>query len=475
MVQAIQKRVDNKKCQNSLNYIAQNRSLIERFTSLEHFICDAFDEDEKQAKAMEYHLRMIRVNLVRELWGQEIYLSVGTIDELFYDVLLIEHERPVERFVEVVLENGLHNPGLVIYPLHSFGLLGLGIYNFFKKSSIRLNLSTVGIAVTPQNNNSKKTAIFLEDTRKAFKIKHKVPMDLLDHYRRSRDLRWLDQNPLLAVKVSSFSGTYYDNQFIFVLKLRLATALLMMMSAMDTRLIDEEKLSFSSSSRINNWQTFDLHHYLVLQAPVAKKKELDAKCVPMNANRLELMELSDLGTDLNPMVWRNASKRPLIKKLHSTLRILEKSYLRHCILGTDKGTVPARVYRKLLASINYFRRSFRAQGQVSENIVALAIALETLLTDAYGPGVSARIIRRVEICLATNPEVAVYKAAVEDLFQSRGAIVHHGEVSEPSSLWKARQAYILCFLELIQKLDSLPKKSSNPIGDLLKDTMEELV
>lgn len=461
----IEKRTKNRQ---SLTHLAKCSPFIKGFRNLEHFILSAFKSDQKQAEGVSYHLQRLIDGLARILWRNEVFLGIQTIGELFYSALLIEPEHPVKIFLEAVFESEIHMPGFVVYPLHSFGLINIDVISSFEAAKNLLNLSAEGIIVTPQNNDSQKTNAFLEHTCAAFGIEYTVPKELVEHFRKTRSLHWLDHNPLLAVKVASFSGLYHENQFIFILKLRLATALLMMMAAMGKEVNEEEVSSFSRSSLANNSQTLDLHDYLVFQAPTAKNQALEVKCVPMNVDRLELMELSDLGVELDPSFWRDATNRPLLDRLYKAVRTLESGYLQHCIVAKDKDMLSSRVHRKLLTSVNYFRRSFRAHSQDPENVVALAIALETLLTDFYSSGVRDRITDRVRLCLTSDIDVEVYRDAVKDLFESRGAIVHLGDAAMPQSFLKARQAYVLCFLEVVQRLDRLPTESVKPIADLLQ-------
>lgn len=458
--------MEKKSYRQSLNYLTNSSPFIRGFRSLQHFILHASETDQKQAAAIEYHLKVLSDGLARTLWRKEIFLGLKTIRELFYSSLLIETGQPIRAFLEAVLESEMSKPGFVIYPLHSFGLINVDVDSCFEGDNKILDLSTEGVVISTQSNDSQKTNMLLERICASFSIDHKMPNDLLEHFRKTRNLHWLDYNPLLAVKVASFSGLYHENQVLFILKIRLATALVMMMATMG-KAVNKEEAILSRTSIVNNAQTLDLHHYLVFQVQPEKDQALEIKCVPMNIDQRELLELSDLGVELDLGFWRDLTNRPLLDKLYKAMRTLETGYLKHFITAQNKHSVVSLVHQKLLVSINHFRRSFRDRGQDSENIVALAIALETLLTDSFASGVTKRIIDRVEICLYSDPDMSVYINAVNELFSCRGNIVHHGKVAIPDSYLKARQAYVLCFLAMVHRLSKLPKESDTPIADLL--------
>jgi hypothetical protein len=235
---------------------------------------------------------------------------------------------------------------------------------------------------------------FLDHARTAFGIRHRLPTDTVEHFMRSRPLRWIEHNPLMALRVRSFTGSYYENQFIYMIRLRMSTALIMMLSVMEDRPNPEKRLVHGSSARVNNWQTLDIKHYLTFETPIRPRSVLSAYCIPMNAAWLELALLSDLNVDIDPRAWAREKAQKRLSSLNETISGIEKGFLNHSILGS-RDALRGRVYRKLVTSIDFFRRSFSAGVRPSEAVVALAIAFEALLTDHYAPRVTERILRRV--------------------------------------------------------------------------------
>jgi hypothetical protein len=446
--------------------ITADTPFLRQFEDFDDFIFRADKVDSRKASAVEHHLRKARAALARTLWGQEVFLGIDVIDHLLYDVYAHVSRDPIKQFFEIVAAEGLHRPGFVLYPLHSFGVLGLGFFRFFQDAEFHLTLADAGIALTAQTNSAEASLRFLNEVRKSFGIRKRIPNDTVEHFVRSRPLKWLERNPMLAVKVRSFTGSYYENQFVYILKLRMSTALIMMLSAMGKQYDRDDFLERSSSTRVNNWQTLDIRHYLVFETPPLKRPELLAYCIPMNAARLQLAHLSDLSADLDARAWRSKRAMRNLDGIRAALRTIETGYLTHVVIGT-KHKLAQRVYRKLVDSIDYFRRAYSAGAKPSEAIVWLAVAFETLLTDYYAPQVNARIERRVGVCLKGTAGVRKYTRAVAELFEHRGAIVHQGRAAGDLDLLKPRRAYILCLQRIASLLDSLPRESGRPIGDLL--------
>jgi hypothetical protein len=188
----------------------------------------------------------------------------------------------------------------------------------------------------------------------------------------------------------------------------------------------------------------------------------------MNAARLELAELSDINADIDPRTWSSKRAARRLERIRRALDVLEKGYFEHHVLG-DTKKLKARVYRKVMTSLDYFRRSFRASARQEEAIISLAIAFEALLMDAQPGGVTARLHRRVQLALKDIRGVEKYRAIVIDLFKARGAVVHSGSTKIKLDIVLARRAYIECFIVIVAKLEKLPSKGDHPMGGLLGD------
>lgn len=460
---ALAARATVRRVNESLQFLARESSFLAAYEDLEAFAFSAFELDVKRANAVEYHVSRLRAEVVRVLWPQQMFLSVNTIEQILFLSIKANPSNPLQEFARIVFVNGLHHPGFVLYPLHSFGFLGGGLFSLMRKArNPTIDLSSQGISLTAQTNSLERSEAFLERTRNRLGIGHAIPSDLLEHFYKSRDLRWYTNNPLLAVRISSYTSGYHENQRILEMKLRVSATLIAMMSVLGKR-VDQQGAQTFSTRRANNWQTLDIRHYLLFQAR-PRRKELTIDCTPMHLNQVEMAELSDLGTDIDPSAW-GAGKKVQLQWLQEALGALERGYLKHCLIGSN-DQIRRRLFRKLMTSINYFRRSLRATTYEPENVVALAISFETLLTDQFVRGGTAVLLNRVSTCLKGVRGSVAMKKAVSELFECRGAIVHAGASDAPPSLWLSRRAYVYAFREVVRRLEAATALSADPVSGM---------
>ena len=458
-----------KKVEKALEVVAERRSFLKNFDDFDDFIFRGEDVNRRAAAAIEHNLRLVRTRLARILWSNEVFIGINIIDQLLFDIAKSEDASTlIPAFLTFIQEKKLHRAGFVLYPLHSFGVLGLGFFRYFRKSLPYMTLQTAGLCITAQTNTTSDTFSFLNHVREAFGIPQRLPTEVVEHFIRSRPLHWIERNPLMAVRVRSLTGTYYENQFIYMLKLRMSTALVMMLSVMEDRTVSDKRLVHGSSTRVNNWQTLDIKHYLTFETPGSRRSTLTAYCIPMHTAQLELALLSDLNVNIDPVAWGKTKARRRLSQLTQTIATVEKGFFEHSMLG-DRNSMKGRVYRKLVTSIEAFRRSLSAGVRHTEAVVSLAIAFETLLTDHYAPGVKERIARRVALYLRGVPGTRRYQETVSELFDCRGAIVHQGTTVNFSGMRTAHQAYVLCLQHIVPRLEGLPVGEETPIAHVLGD------
>ncbi len=452
----------------SLHYLKSRQATVAAYRDFDTFVDREGEADPKAGNAIEHHLLQIRAAIARSLWSRQAFLGIEVIDRLLFDVVVHDADQILKNFFDALFAHGIPSRGVIVYPLHSFGVLGLGFLSFFEKSQAEIVVKDANLAISAQTNGNEASIEFLERAVAALGLDRQIERSDIEHYVRSRPLRWFSANPLLVVSIATLTSGYYENQFIYVIKLKLSTALIMMLSTVGDRPEPDERLRQGSSARVNNWQTLDIHHYLVFEPSIRDPKMLQGRCVPMNAARLELAELSDINADIDPRAWSSRRAARRLERIRLALDVLEKGYFEHHVLG-DRKKLKARVYRKVMTSLDYFRRSFRASARQEEAIISLAIAFEALLMDAYAGGVTARLHRRVRLALKGIRGVKKYRAIVADLFKARGAVVHSGSTAIKLDIVLARRAYIECFVIIAAKLKELPSKGDHPMGGLLGD------
>jgi len=451
---------------SSSAYLTSKSQELKKYQGVEDLVTAPQDDQPKLRKAVEHHMRLLRAQLARELWGRQLFIGVSVLDDLLFHAVVEGAGNPVLRTLELIRDNELHYPGFVVFPVHTFGVLGAGLLHSFTNARIDFAWSAFGLVLAPQTNSLKGTIALLERARESFGIRKRVPVELVEHWYRSRSAIWLTRNPLLIVKTQSFPGAYYENQFLLVSKLRQATTLVAMLATLQPTVEEGGERVWSSSS-INNFQTLDIRHYMVLFNAPTKRRELHGDCVPMHLSAPALAELSDLGIELDPRRWRRLKR--LADRIHEAVDSVYSGYLQYSF-GADRESVHGRVYRKLVETTSFFRRSFHRSDMNWSAVVSLAVAFEMLLTDGYAPNVKTRVVRRTRRLLRGVAGTRTYTKAVEDLCSARGAIVHTGSTQQKVDLHNARRAFVHAFVAIAEALPSLAPSSQSPMKDLSGDS-----
>jgi hypothetical protein len=448
----------------SVSYVHKNKEELQQFEYVEDFELAAYsDAPHPKIRGLAYHFTGIRAALARELWARRIFVGISVLDDLlFYAAREGDSANIVLDVLEQIRDSGLNRPGLVVFPIHSFGIFGAGILVPLR-ARLRYINSRYGLALTPQTNSMDSTLEFLDMVRDPFGIRKRIPKDLIDHWRRSRQTRWLERNPLLAIRAISVSNYYDETESLLLGRLRTLTTFIAMLSTLQPPSKERGEFLFSSS-RVNNWETLDIHHYIVLSDLPRDKKSLRGHCVPIH-RRSGVVELSDLSVELNPYYWRR--RHNFEDNLYSALDNVYTGYLTNSVLS-DRDDATSRTYRKLFEALTYFRRSFHVSDADWSATISLSTAFEMLLTDHFASGVSTRLVRRLRLLLKGTPGTRSYQTAVADLYDARSQIVHAGETPS-ADLLTARRAFVLAFVSLTSRLHTLNNSSATPIRDLTGD------
>jgi hypothetical protein len=450
----------------SVEFLLKNRADLEYFQDLEDYVF-ASGPTAKYRGAFEHHALFVRQHLLKVLWSREIFIGPSVIDALLFQALAHRlTANPVRWVIEYIRDQGLHGPGLVVYPLHSVGVLGAGLFRWFTKADVRFIAPEFGLGLTPQTNHWERTWKFLDHARASLGVSRALPRELIEHWSRSRPIRWLTQNPVLVVLCRSFPGDYYENQALLIVKLQFATSLCFMLASLEPDAgLERRQITEFSSSGINNFQTLDIRHYLVFHPSLRQRGRLSGDCVPIHGRPAALSDLSDLAIEIDPRYWRRS--RWMASRVYAALGAAQTGYLKHR-LGVGDGVVEGRIYRKLFDALLFFRRSFRPE-RPDECVVHLATAFETLVTDSYAAGVGKRLAERCASALRGVPGRKAMVAAVEALHEARSAIVHQGRHDMRHNLTLARRAFAHTFVGLTSRLGRLRTTSpDHPIEDLLR-------
>lgn len=457
----------SRKRAQSESYLLSKHNVLKAFDGVEDLATDERTLTEKDRDAVLHHLRQLRSAVARVLWKAGLYTGTSILDDFVLEVTKSGQPDICGRVIDRLRQAGVERPGFVLYPLTEFGM---EVPFFGSEPDLRdfAVFREADFAVTAQTGSVDGAYARLNEMAAALGITTVPDRFSFEHHVRAGNMRWMTRNPLLLVRLSSHTGAYYENQFIYTLKIRVAAAMVVMLHALSVDAgITVDK--FHSSAEVSNDETLDIRHYLIGEATRADKP-LSLRRVPMRVGALELARLSDLAVTLSTRTLARPELRALEQRLTPALRAVERGYLRYVNL-TSGARVHSRVFRRLVTAIDWYRQSFGSRTNEAEAIVALAVAFETLLTDHYAPGSVARLERRVGICLAKRPNVRQYQDSVVAVHKARSEIVHTGDGRRETDIHRAQAAFALCFLEVASRLDRLDRTMSDPIRELLGDSL----
>ncbi|ANG98556.1 hypothetical protein A8A54_15405 [Brucella pseudogrignonensis] len=452
-----------KSIRQSESYLANKHNYLNLFTSIDDLVTDETQLSEVDRTAIEHHILNLRAAIAREIWSREIYVGRSILDDCVLNAVKAGGGNIVGKVVTDLAHMGAERPGFVLYPLTSFGFKRPKLFD--RSSSLRdwVAFPQSGYALSGQQHSVKDAYERLNKMSRSLGIKQKIDFEDVRHF--ANHATWLAKNPLMLVRLASHTGSMYENQFVYSLKIRTAASYLLMLHALSVEMNGPVE-RFESTSSVSNWETLDIRHYLIGENLPSRPMSL--RRVPMNVSALELARLSDVAAVISTDELSTPRMRRISSAIMPALKTVEQGYFRHVNLSS-KDKVQKRLYQRLVTALDWYRQSFGSRINKSEAIVAIAVAFETLLTDNYQRGIADRIGRRIGLCLKGVPGVESYKQAVITLYDARSEIVHNGALSQQANLVAAQAAFARCFYRLISRLDGWTPVVNEPIRDILQD------
>lgn len=451
-----------KKLKSSDDFLKAKHNLLAQFNGVDDLVGDETKIADKDRAAIEHHIVRLRVALARKLWSNEYYIGRSLLDDAILHVAKTGGGDVLAKVLANLVSAGADRPGFVLYPLTGFGM---EMPVLSKTSTLRSEaiFRAAGFAVTTQSNSFDAAAASVQRMARSLGIKQ--PIDEWDLRHFAYAAKWFGKNPLLLVRITSFTGDMYENQFIYALKIRMAAAQVLMLHALTLEAVGPLE-RFRSSAFVNNFETLDIAHYLVGEA--IRGRPMETRRVPMNVSALELARLSDVSAVLSTDALGTHRMKRLSPMVTRALGAIERGYFLHVNLSST-SKAESRLYRRLVTAIDWFRQSFSARANEAEAIVALAVAFETLLTDQYAPNIAKRLRRRVGICMKGVPGLADYQNSVETIYYARSAIVHTGEPNHAIDIQRGQVAFTRCVCAIAERIPGWSPAASNTMGDLLGD------
>ncbi len=419
--------------------LQQNRAIFESYSSLQNmFFCideNTWESDPNLKKFWGMFSSTLK-EFMTAFRKMDIFSSASYLAEFYFSALKdhsLSDQALIDQVVDCMHINGLTSSSLVIFPVHSFGIDDIGLNLKLKNSHIHYESND--ILLFPQQNRVERAKACIEIAKESFKMKSiKFDNNLLDHYLRSRPLKWFECNQLMFCKVNFSSANYYENEYYLIRCLEKSVSKMFLAF----NIITNKKLLLGSkgfSTRVvNNWQTTDIHHYLVF---TKVKGKLIPECIPIHSELSNLVELSKINIDMP--VSLNTDVRLEIDKLN---KFVDYIY-RNCIEGlkTDNRWY---FYDKLRRSLIFFVRSYQSRYK-EDSIIYLCIAFEMIYCDGLKNNIGQLLCTNISSILPPNA-VEIFRN-IGDLYNSRSGVAHEG-VPRECNLEKCRKIYMDAFVNL---------------------------
>lgn len=434
-------------------FLLKQLNLLQTFGSVEEFACDDFI-NEKLKSAIEFHFINIRKIFIRTLLDYDICVGVDAMDRLIFSALRDSSGKSIISIVvSYIKDYDIHGKGMLIYPLHSLNITSLGFATLGDMWKVNFFGPHKKFRVCAQATNLSNLRRFLSDTKKNLGICRQLPFDLIEHFHLSRGLEWLTNNPIMVVAISSFPGNYYENQNFIKYKIMTPLNCLYLLSALGGS--DDDLFG---SSKVNNFNTKDIFHFLTLYPDIRDKLSLTADCVPLYASRRMLEEMTDASIDIDFKEW---TRRPRTsKRIGLLLQELEKN------LVTKSDMNRLKIHEKVSLSLTYFRRSHRKSIDDPEKIVNLATAFEILLIDSNCSDIKGTIRKRMRKIIRGERNTIQMANEVYNLYNARNDAVHRGQHSKVDTR-TCRKAYAYTVIRLLESIKQQSISSGNMIHNLL--------
>jgi len=431
---------------DAVSALRADHARIAAFKTLEDLAIQAYAETGQQPEgdAVRVADAMTRVRnaIADELWPRELFVAVEILDELLFEALCANAEDPVFEVLRALRDARVDAMGLLVFGVHSVGLQGASLPDLLAGTGVEFADPSLGVAITPQTNSLADTIAFLDRAAKTFGVTGEIPQEMVEHWRRSRQAEWLERNPLIAVRVAEASGSYYGNEALLLTRLQAATVLVSMLASVQPR-ADPQHRSTLTTAVINNFETLDIHHYLVLSPgrSAVTDAELGGRFVPISHVRSDLVDMSMLRMDLDPAYWRE--HRDEANRVAGAVGTVYRGYLRR---GFDRSQddAAARQSRRRFESTVFFQRSFTSSPW--RDIITLSTAFELLL---HNPSVgnTSKLIRRALKAVSRGSEGMRYLDAFDRVSKARNEIMHQGTQRTQVDLPGAREAYVRTFVQ----------------------------
>ncbi len=437
-----------KKIKKAVGFFVGQRSLFSNYESVESFICS--NKDKSKETAFMNSLDDIIKPVSKILVSERCYISLGYIADFCYDYLTRNVSATPLQNTNNIYDNiasflsGIYcgSPDFLIFPIRGWGYVNDEFLFFWKKQRVKYFFEkNLKCALFPQTNNFKKTETVINSFLRKF---NNAKINIED-YSFNEVYKWIAYNPILIIPVTRKPRDIYDGYKYILFELEMTVYALTLVSTLMKKKING---SVISSTRINNFETWDYKHFISLTSLSATNYDL--AFVPFNIRANELFALTELN-------FEYATKWAVVSRNAYTGVIRCMDFLKSEYLQTSKDSFEHKFCEKLVQSLKFYHLSFSYQLKEEDAALNLAIALESLCVDKYEPGNTERLHRHVRKFLSKTTFVKTLKARKElkTLYIARCEVAHSAKLRESVDFDICRLAYIGIFLKILDNWNNL--------------------
>lgn len=411
-----------------------------------------------------YNLRRLREAITEAIWKKGVFLAPSEVDNLLFQELVHSGSNdPIGSVLARLDTLHLNSPGLLVYPTHSLGVSNCGILASGRTGATNASFVASTFVVYPQAHSIATAISNIVSGAANLGINASLPSQRIQHWFNSRDTDWLERNPLLLVRTNVCAFNAFEVQNLLLMKLKLATSHVFFLASMQPE-DATDATNLTSSAIVNAQHTLDISHYLLFMPSPHSSNILEGHCNPINFRRFGLAELAEVPVTLDSNHWK--TNAAVAGRICAAISLYE-SYFLTAKIENNASSALRHAVEKMWDALKFFRRSFRRVEDFEEEVVNLAVAFEVLLMDSYATPTEKHVVRRVQAALQNEQDAEQLVSALAGLYNTRNEYLHGGRANANLDVHRIRQAFVLVFLVLTERLHQLPRRSSTPIADLL--------
>lgn len=399
---------------NSLQRLTHKKDYFSGFNGIEDWI---FREDEAVVNRESEYLLQIKEHVLRRYRSRDTYVSPAALDHIIFHAVSTCEAADAERAIHTAIaENGLNRTSVVVFPLHSFGFTYLGARVLVK--GIRdLHFEYDNFRLVPQSNSFPATKRAILDYVDAICLPNRAKLDaqLFDHFRRSRDLKWMERNPLMMIHFRFSQYENWDNVLYILEKLAFVTTKLYFIQALSP--VDPEDGRYFSTRNTNNFETLDIRHFLTIST---RRGGIAVNCLPVYVRRPWVFDYVHMNATIS------IKGKPDEPWFDDALRAIDTVHRGFVAFQLQQQKADLKYYR-LASALKYFRRSVKAVA-AEDRVINLNTAFEIMLLDHREMAKRHNILERTWRLFRSRTSLRrkIIRERLGALINERNSIIHDG-------------------------------------------------